>query len=204
MPTLIQKLVALGAETFLALKDTPVSFDGQQGRFAKVDPTEAKLVFGDPLETDGLVGAWAFGSAATTGQFDTDNPNPTLATLININFTDATGDKTEALEYLEPGDRLELHAQVGDKKYFYHVDGVTTTATGASYNVTYIGGDTSSLTAGDTFNIYSAVVSTINLPVIRMRPLNNPPASPLHGTIYYNGVTNKVMVYNGSIWEPLN
>jgi hypothetical protein len=202
MPTLIQKLVALGAETFLALKDTPASFDGQQGRFAKVDPTEAKLVFGDPFESDGLLGAWVYGTAATNGEFDFDNTNPTLATLININFNDTTGDKQFNLDYQEPDDRLEIHAQVGDKKYFYHINSKTVTATGVSFGVTYIGGDTSSLTAGDTFNIYGAVFSTINLGAVRFRPIINPPAGAVDGTVYFDG-TN-LMLRSAGAWVQLN
>ena len=202
MPTIIQKLIALGAETFLALKDTPASYDGQGGRFAKVDQAEAKLVFSDPFETDGLLGAWAFGTAANNGEFDMDNANPTLVSLININFNDSTGSKRGELDYQEPGDRIEVHAQIGDKKYFYHIDSKAVTTTGASYTVTYIGGDTSALTGGDTFNVYGAVVSTMNLGVVRFRPSVNPPTGALDGTVYYDGTDLKLRT--GGAWVALN
>jgi hypothetical protein len=40
--------------------------------------------------------------------------------------------------------------------------------------------------------------------VINLTPRATPPATPSAGDIYYNSATNKVRLYNGSVWEDLN
>lgn len=38
--------------------------------------------------------------------------------------------------------------------------------------------------------------------VIRLIPLNTSPTSPVEGDMYMNGVTHKLMVYDGTTWQP--
>ena len=206
MPNLIQKVQALGADSFLALADTPASYDGNKGRFARVNNTESRLEFADPLEADGLLGRWSSGSVGNAGEFETDNTDPTLVTTISMNNTDGNANnKILDLRFLEPGDRLDIRAAIGNNEYFYFIDSINRAQVDRHiFRVTYDGGSTSGFVAGDDYDFTSAVINTINLAVVRFRPIGNAPANPVNGTVYFNGNTQKLKLYASSTWVDLN
>ena len=205
MPTIVKTVQALGADTFTALKDTPGTFDGSEGLFAMVNQAGSKIVFQAPFQTEGLVGVWIYGDDNNTGEFSADQITPQTLTTFTLNNTDQAADKTAMLHFLEPGDRLEIQALIGDNVYDFVIDDVNTATAGKTiYRVTYRGGSTNTITAGDSYNVNSIVSSTENIGSIRFRPMVAAPANPKDGMVYYNGNEHKLKVYANGAWVDLN
>ena len=122
MPNIIKKVIISGAEKFLALADTPITYLGQGGRTVQVDPSETKLIFSDVGAPVGLLGNWNIvqGTTVAAGELAINNLDPTLITSLVYANTDAAGtDRTSPLHFLVAGDRMQILATVGAKEYYF-------------------------------------------------------------------------------------
>lgn len=99
--------------------------------------------------------------------------------------------------YVSPDQQnIILIAEDGTYSYFTDDDGVTSRISSFDSNgIGLIKNDTTLL-----FNVDMNGVTTIN-DVLNITPRAAAPLSPQKGTVYFDNTTNKLMVYDGTVWQ---
>ncbi len=117
-----------GSTTYLGLTDTPSTYSGQSGKRVTVKADETGLEFLESSGTGTTSADFTFDSSVTgdpgIGRIAINNGDASLATIIRVSDTDATGDSVNfGIGSLGKGDWFAINDTNSSDHYTYVVDG---------------------------------------------------------------------------------